>query len=65
MPGVFSVIFQLAHLTGQAVGTGIGWTIRKALERDPEPPPPRERKSGEADFVSHDELKRRGIIDER
>lgn len=65
MVDIFGPLFQLTHAAGRAVGTGIAYTLTKAFEEEPKPPAPRERQPNEADFVSDDELKRRGIVDER
>jgi len=66
--GIFGPLIQVVLMLGQALGYLIGSIIGGIIslfQKEPELPEPPERHSREADFADHEELKRRGIIDER
>jgi hypothetical protein len=65
MFGISKALFQFTYALGHGAGTIIGTGLSALASSEPEKPPPQERQYGEAEFVSQDELKRRGIIDER
>jgi hypothetical protein len=64
MFGISKALFQFAYALGHGTGTIIGTGLSALGSSEPKKPP-QERQYGEAEFVSQDELKRRGIIDER
>ena len=66
--GVFGPLLEIVPALGRAIGSVIGTVIGGAIaatQGDPELPTPPDRQSQGADFASVEELKRRGIIDER